>query len=49
MYVNSQSVNLRQKADKTSQVIKSLTINTKVTVISSTNGWAYVDVNGTKG
>ena len=49
MYVNSQSVNLRQKADKTSQVIKSLTINTKVTVLSSTNGWAYVDVNGTKG
>lgn len=49
MYVNSQSVNLRQKADKTSQVIKSLTQNTKVTVLSSTNGWAYVDVNGTKG
>ena len=49
MYVNSQSVNLRQKADKTSQVIKSLTLNTKVTVLSSTNGWAYVDVNGTKG
>lgn len=44
MYVNSQSVNLRQKADKTSQVIKSLTLNTKVTVLSSTNGWAYVDV-----
>lgn len=49
MYVNSQSVNLRQKADKTSQVIKSLTLNTKVTVLSSTNGWAYIDVNGTKG
>ena len=49
MYINSQSVNLRQKADKTSQVIKSLTLNTKVTVISSANGWAYVDVNGTKG
>jgi len=49
MYVNSQSVNLRQKADKTSQVIKSLTLNTKVIVLSSTNGWAYVDVNGTKG
>ena len=49
MYVNSQSVNLRQKADKTSQVIKALTLNTKVTVLSSTNGWAYVDVNGTKG
>ena len=49
MYVNAQTVNLRQKADKTSQVIKTLTQNTKVTVTSSENGWAYVDVNGTKG
>ena len=49
MYVNSQTVNVRQKADKTSQVIKQLTINTQVTVISSDNGWAYVDINGTKG
>lgn len=49
MYVNSQTVNLRQKADKTSQLIKQLTINTQVTVISSDNGWAYVDINGTKG
>ena len=49
MYVNVQTANLRQKADKTSQVVKQLTQNTKVTVISSENGWAYVDVNGTKG
>lgn len=49
MYVNSQTINVRQKADKTSQVIKQLTINTQVTVISSDNGWAYVDINGTKG
>ena len=49
MYVNSQTVNLRQKADKTSQVIKQLAQNTKVTVMSTNNGWAYVDVNGTKG
>ena len=49
MYVNSQTVNLRQKADKTSQVIKQLSLNTKVTVMSTDNGWAYVDVNGTKG
>lgn len=49
MYVNSQTVNLRQNGDKTSQVIKTLTLNTKVTVISSENEWAYVDVNGTKG
>ena len=49
MYINSQTVNVRQKADKTSQIIKQLSINTQVTVISTDNGWAYVDINGTKG
>ena len=49
MYVNSQTTNLRQKADKTSQIIKQVSINTQITVISTNNGWAYVDVNGTKG
>ena len=49
MYVNSQTINVRQKADKTSQVIKQLAINTQVTVISTNNGWAYADINGTKG
>lgn len=49
MYVNSQTINVRQKADKSSQVIKQLSINTQVTVISTDNGWAYVDINGTKG
>ena len=49
MYVNSQTTNLRQKADKTSQITKQLSINTQVTVLSTDNGWAYVDVNGTKG
>ena len=49
MYVNSQTVNLRQQADKTSKVVKQLAQNTKVTVMSTDNGWAYVDINGTKG
>lgn len=49
MYVNSQTVNVRQKPDKTSKVIKQLSINEKVTVTSSENGWAYVDIEGTKG
>lgn len=49
MYVNTQTANLRQKADKTSQVIKQLSQNTKVTVMSTDNGWAYIEVNGTKG
>lgn len=49
MYVNSQSINVRQKADKTSQVVKQLTVNTQVTVLSTQKGWAYVDINGVKG
>lgn len=49
MYTNSQTVNLREKADKTSNVIKQLSINSQVTVISTENGWAYIEVNGKKG
>lgn len=49
MYINAQTVNVRQKADKTSKVIKQLAVNTQVTVLSSSNGWAYVDISGTKG
>lgn len=49
MYVNAQSINVRQKADKTSDVIKQLVLNTEVNVLSSKDGWAYVDINGTKG
>lgn len=48
-YVNTQTVNLREKADKTSKVITLLEINSQVTVISEENGWAYVEVNGKKG
>lgn len=49
MYVNSQVINVRQKADKTSEVIKKLTINTQVTVLTTENGWSYVEVDGIKG
>ena len=49
MYVNSQTINVREEATTSSQVIKQLTINTQVTVISSDNGWAYVEIEGTKG
>ncbi|MBQ2937454.1 MAG: C40 family peptidase [Clostridia bacterium] len=49
MYVNSQTVNLREGADKTSKVVKQLSINSQVTVLSTENGWAYIDINGTKG
>lgn len=49
MYVNSQTVNLREGADKTSKVVKQVSINSQVTVLSTENGWAYIDINGTKG
>ena len=49
MYVNSQVVNIRAKADKTSSVVTKLNANAKVEVLSSENGWAYVNINGTKG
>lgn len=49
MYVNSQSVNVREQADKNSNVVKQLTLNNQVTVISTENGWSQIDINGTKG
>lgn len=49
MYVSSQTINVRETSNTTSKVIKQLTLNTQVTVLSSDNGWAYVDINGTKG
>lgn len=49
MYINTQTVNLREKADKTSTVLKQLEVNSEVTVISKDNGWCYIEVNGKKG
>lgn len=49
MYVNTQTVNVRSEASKTSQTIKQLALNAEVTVMSTANGWAYVEVNGIKG
>ena len=49
MYINSQTVNLRESANTTSKIITQLSINTEVKVISIENGWSYVEANGTKG
>ena len=49
MYVNSQTVNLREKADKTSGIVSQLEINTEVNVISKENEWCYVEVNNKNG
>lgn len=49
MYVNTQTVNVRAEASKSSQTVKQLSLNTEVTVMTTVNGWAYVEVNGIKG
>ena len=49
MYVNSQTINVREKADKNSKAITQLSINTEVKVFSTENGWSYVEVKGKKG
>ncbi len=49
MYVSSQTINLRESASTNSQIVKQLSKNTQVTVLSTENGWCYVEVNGQKG
>ena len=49
MYVNSQTVNLRESANTSSKIIVQLSINTEVTVISTESNWCYVSVDGKKG
>lgn len=48
-YVNSASVNVRKEANKTSEVVTGLTLNTAVEVLSDENGWSKVKVNGKEG
>ena len=49
MYANSQTINLREKPNTTSKVLKQVAINQKITVISSENEWYKVEVDGTTG
>lgn len=46
MYVNSQTINVRQEPNTTSKLIKQLSINQEVTVVSSENGWYKVEIDG---
>ena len=48
-YINSKTVNLRRTADRTSDIIIQLAINTEVRVISEENGWSKVSVDGNEG
>lgn len=49
MYVNSQTINFREQPNTSSKVLRQLSLNQEVTVISSENGWCKVDVNGVSG
>ncbi len=48
-YINTDIVNVRKKASKDSEIIKKLVKNAKVTVISTSNGWSKIEINGTEG
>ena len=48
-YINSETVNLRRNADRTSEIIIQLAINTEVKVVSEENGWSKVNVDGNEG
>lgn len=49
MYINTETVNLRSSADRTSTIVVQLAINTKVEVVSEENGWSKISVNGKEG
>lgn len=48
MYINSETVNVRKEPNTSSEVVKQLTLNAKVIVVSTENGWACVEINGEK-
>lgn len=49
MYVNSQTINVREKTSKSSNSIKQLQLNTEVKVLSEDDGWYTVEVDGKEG
>lgn len=49
VYINTETVNLRSSADRTSTIVVQLAINTKVEVVSEENGWSKISVNGKEG
>lgn len=49
LYVNGTSVNLRKEASTSSEVVKTLTLNTSVDIYAESNGWSKVKVDGKEG
>ena len=48
-YVSSTTVNVRRKADSTSEIITTIALNTEVKVYSTENGWSKIKVNNVEG
>ena len=49
MYVNSQTVNVRENANQSSKVVTQLKINAEVQVLSTENGWCHIKANNVEG
>lgn len=49
MYVNTELINVRESANTSSQIVKKLSLNTEVKVLSNENGWYSVEIDGIKG
>ena len=49
LYVNSQTINVRKEANTNAEVLKKLTLNTKVDVYAEENGWYKVKIDGQDG
>jgi len=49
LYVNTESIFVREEPSRTSNKVTSLVINTLVDVVSEENGWSKVKVNGKEG
>ena len=48
-YISATSINFREEANTSSNIISSLTRNTQVRVLKVEDGWAKIEYNGTKG
>lgn len=49
MYINASNVNFRKSADKSSDIIDTLSLNTEVEVLSEEDGWYKITVDGKTG
>jgi len=48
MYVNSQKINVRKQPSTSAEVVKQLSLNAKVSVLSTENGWSCIEIDGEK-